>query len=118
MFLKKAFFLFAIFINYTLVSAQNNFFCIVKDARTLETMQNASVVLKGTSSGAASDSTGKALLKNIPGGKHKITISSIGYKEQLLIISFPLHAIDSVFEILMEQIATEEDQVKIGRAHV
>ena len=109
----KKIFLFSIVFLLSGISglAQNNFSCIIKDAGSKEPMQNVSVVLKGTSTGVASDSLGKALLKNITNGKHVITISSVGYKEQLLTISFPLHAADSVFEILMEQIATEEDQV-------
>lgn len=39
----------------------------------------ANIVLKGTQTGAATDTTGKFLIKNIPAGTYKVIVSAIGY---------------------------------------
>jgi len=92
------------------LQAQNTFSCIIKDAQSQERLQNVSIVLKGTSTGVASDSSGKASLRNIPDGKHVFVFTSVGYNEYSLEVNFPLPA-DSVFTILLEPASTEEEQV-------
>src|SRR4026208_1393577 len=93
------------------LQAQNTFSCIIKDSQSQERLQNVSIVLKGTSTGVASDSSGKATLRNIPDGKQFFVFTSVGYTEFSLEVNFPLPVADSVFTILLEPAPTEEEQV-------
>lgn len=52
----------------------------VVDASTMEHLPFASIGIKGTTHGAASDATGHFLIKNLQVGKHTLTISLIGYE--------------------------------------
>ncbi len=94
--------------------SQNNFSCILQDAGTQEPLSNVSVLLKGTGKGSSSDANGKVILKNIPNGKQIFIFSSVGYKEQLLELSFPLSGADSVISISMEPEGKEIEQVIIS----
>jgi hypothetical protein len=66
--LKKLFLFLGIVLPVIHLSAQNVFSCIIKDVQSQEHLQNVSVILKGTSVGIASDSSGRAIIKNIPNG--------------------------------------------------
>jgi outer membrane receptor for ferrienterochelin and colicins len=111
--LKKIFLFLGIVLPFIHLSAQNIFSCIIKDAQSQEHLQNVSVVLKGTSTGIASDSSGMAIIKKIPNGKHVFAFTSVGYKEYSLEVNFPLPVVDSVFTILLEPLPTEEEQVVV-----
>lgn len=53
---------------------------IVRDAATHETLPYASVVLAGTSFGAACDAEGKYAIRNIPAGTYQLRASYVGYR--------------------------------------
>ena len=91
-------------------SAQNNFSCIIKDASTGEPLPNVSVIIKGVDPGHTSDSAGRVLMK-VQNGKNVIHFSSVGFKEQILELTFPLPVPDSVYTILMEKDVKEEEEV-------
>ena len=96
-----------------LVSAQNNFTCVIKNAITGEPLPNVSILVKGTEPGFVSNVEGKVFMKKIPNGNTRIHFSSIGFKEQILELNFPLPVPDSIYTILMEQDIKEEEQVII-----
>ncbi|HKI44563.1 MAG TPA: TonB-dependent receptor [Balneolales bacterium] len=54
----------------------------VTDAITKESLPGASVVIKGTTIGAASDLQGNYTINGAPAGEHTLTISYIGYDAQ------------------------------------
>lgn len=51
----------------------------IYDKETKDNLVGANVIIDGTSLGAASDLDGKYVIRNIPAGDHKITVSYIGY---------------------------------------
>lgn len=93
--------------TYT-VQAQYNIKVQLKNSRTGEPVPGVSVVLdtKGTST----DSTGFAMLNNIPAGKHIIRFSHTGYETRTETFSFPL-AKDEPIEILFEETEEELEEV-------
>jgi len=64
----------------TIIIAENN---IIKgeivDAKTKQPLQNANIIIEGTSFGAASDIDGKFIIKNIPPGNYILKANFIGY---------------------------------------
>lgn len=54
----------------------------VTDAITGESLPGASVVIKGTTIGAASDLQGNYTINNVPSGGHTLTISYVGYDSE------------------------------------
>ena len=75
---------------FVTLQAQNTFKAILKDDDTKEPLIFANVVLKNTHIGAASDTTGRVLLKNIPNGKQTIVFSYVGYQTKEKTFLFPL----------------------------
>ena len=71
------------------LTAQNTFKAVVTDSATGEKLMGVVVVVKGTSSSDATDSTGYIELKAISDGPHSIDISYIGYQKQSLTVQFP-----------------------------
>jgi len=72
------------------IQAQNTFKAILKDEDSKEPLIFANVVLKDTHIGAATDTTGRVLLKNIPDGKQTIIFSYVGYRTKAKTFIFPL----------------------------
>jgi len=56
----------------------------VVDKVTNETLPGASVFLEGTSLGSNTDAEGSYRISNIPAGKHKLVVSYIGYKKEVI----------------------------------
>ena len=67
--------------------------------------------MKGADPGHVSNNAGKVFIKLIPNGQVTFSFSSIGYKTQLLELTFPLPVPDSVYTILMEKDVKEEEEV-------
>ena len=51
----------------------------VLDKESEDYLTGANVIINGTSLGAASDLDGRFIIRNVPVGEHKITVSYIGY---------------------------------------
>ncbi len=79
--LLRIFFTTVLFFTASTIFAQNG---VIKgkivDAQTKETVIGASVVIKGTSTGAAADLDGNFVIHNAPAGTHTIVVSSVGYQ--------------------------------------
>ena len=52
----------------------------VIDAHTIKPLQNANIVIEGTTFGTASDLEGKFTIQNIPPGNYMLKVNFIGYK--------------------------------------
>jgi hypothetical protein len=52
---------------------------IVRDAQTGEPLPGANVLLVGTGMGATTDSGGKYMVRNVPGGSYTISVTYVGY---------------------------------------
>jgi outer membrane receptor for ferrienterochelin and colicins len=70
--------------------SQNIFRAIVKDSATHEIMIGVTAVLKGTTNGASSNTSGELTIHNIPDGEQTIVFSFIGYKTTEQVYFFPL----------------------------
>ncbi|MEP7238609.1 MAG: TonB-dependent receptor [Ferruginibacter sp.] len=91
-------------------TAQNSFTTIIKDSKTLEPLHAASIVLNNAANSIITDSTGVAILSNIPNGKQTITFSFTGYETITKHFVFPL-AEKEPFIILLAAADEEMDEV-------
>ncbi|MCS6807951.1 MAG: carboxypeptidase-like regulatory domain-containing protein [Bacteroidota bacterium] len=60
----------------------------VQDAENKESLVGATVSIKSLKIGAVSNKSGFFVLKNIPSGKHQVTVSYLGFAKKELIIDF------------------------------
>ena len=88
----------------------------VIDAKTGEHIAYASVAIKGTTHGAATDATGHYFMKNLTPGEFTLTASAIGYKtlEQTIKIE-SRRTIEVNFSLVEEALAVEEVVVSASR---
>ena len=112
--MKKIFLLIITVAIATVSFAQNTFKAKVIDAESKEPLFAATVSIDTLHLGASTDTTGFAIINNIPNGKYQINISSIGNAEMKVYFSFPLANPNHVFEIELEPIAREMDEVVIS----
>ncbi len=73
------------------IFTQNIFKALLKDDDTKEPLIFANVVLKNTTTGATTDTTGTVIIKNIPNGKQTFTFSYVGYRSKEKTFTFPLN---------------------------
>jgi len=92
--------------------AQNTFKTIVRDSETKEPLTGATVLVRGTAKGSATDMNGFAQIPNIPNGKWTIVVTFIGYIEKTETIIFPLAQQEPV-EIFLSASDEEVDEVII-----
>lgn len=71
------------------VMAQNSLNVTIKDEKTGDPLIGANGVLKGTTIGASSDTTGHLTIKHIPDGERVIVFSYVGYKTVEKKLTFP-----------------------------
>ena len=81
----------------------------VVDAKTYEHLAFATIAVKGTTIGIATDATGHYFLKNLPQGRFTLVASSVGYRsaEQTVEIS-PDKTIEVNFSLTEEALSVEE----------
>jgi len=60
---------------------------VVTDAQTEETLPGANVVIQGTNIGVSTDVDGRYTLRRVPVGEHVLSISYMGYQEQVIDIT-------------------------------
>ncbi len=82
-------------------TAQNNVYFKITDASG-EPLAGANIAVEGTIKGTVTDSTGTAVLKNLPNGKIKIGISFIGFEEKSVHLNLPSDN-NKTFEIIMKE---------------
>ena len=88
----------------------------VVDAKTYEHLAFATIAVKGTTIGIATDATGHYFLKNLPQGRFTLVASSVGYRsaEQTVEIS-PDKTIEVNFSLTEEALSVEEVVVSASR---
>ena len=88
----------------------------VVDAKTYEHLAFATIAVKGTTIGIATDTTGHYFLKNLPQGRFTLVASSVGYRsaEQTVEIS-PDKTIEVNFSLTEEALSVEEVVVSASR---
>ncbi|HEY9000987.1 MAG TPA: TonB-dependent receptor [Mucilaginibacter sp.] len=109
--MKKLIVLFTALLYNAISFAQNNLRAIIKDAKTNEILIGATATLN--SKGAASDTSGLIVLKNIPNGTQVIKFSYVGYETRLDTLSFPLIQTTPLL-ILLDPNGNELESVVIG----
>ena len=92
--------------------AQNTFKTVVRDSETKEPLTGATVLVRGTTKGSATNMNGFAQIPNVPNGKWTIVVTFIGYNEKTETFIFPLDQQDTV-EIFLSASDEEVDEVII-----
>jgi iron complex outermembrane receptor protein len=90
--------------------AQNTFKTVVRDSETKEPLTGATVLVRGTANGSATDQKGFAQIINIPDGKCTIVVTFVGYLEKAETFIFPRVHKDTV-EIYLSASDEEVDEV-------
>src|SRR5882672_7719942 len=106
---RIAFTAFLLLITYV-ARSQNTLKILVSSAISKQPLAGASITIPVLDKGTATDSSGKAVLKNIPNGNFMVEISFIGYNTIKEKISFPLAK--DILEIDLEK-ADEENSPDI-----
>src|SRR5690242_9740095 len=70
-------------------TAQSNFHCIVQDGETHSALIGATVFVEKSKQGTSTDTTGSAVLQNIPNGTHTIRVTMVGYTPKTIRYVFP-----------------------------
>ncbi len=91
-------------------SSQHIFKAKIINKETGEAVAKASVTIEELKRTTAADSAGSVLIKDIPAGKYRIRITSVGYAENNIVYEFPP---DHEVTIEMETEHEEEDEVII-----
>jgi iron complex outermembrane receptor protein len=110
--MKKYFIIILLFIPASAM-AQNTFNAIVRDAKTSKTLPHATVKIPDLKITSAADSTGSITINNIPNGKFEIEVSFIGYAGLEKTYTFPTAKPDTVFDIRLQTMGSELDEVVI-----
>ncbi|KAA6321409.1 Colicin I receptor [termite gut metagenome] len=111
--MKTYIFLFVAMISCNIIYSQNIFRAIIKDADTKEVLIGATAMIDATHNGTATDANGIIIIKNIPGGIHKIVFSHIGYENQVHEFSFPFEN-DTPVEVLLENRTSELEEIVVS----
>ena len=102
---------FIVFSN--LIFAQNVFKAIIKDNDSNEPLTGVNVFIPSLNVGAASDTFGKAVIKNIPNGTYHIKFSYIGYESKIKIIKFPNNYSSVPMKVMLEKKSLEIGQITV-----
>ncbi len=107
----QRFFLVAVIlvIGFT-ASSQHIFKAKIINKETSEAVAKASIIIEELKRITAADTAGSVVIKDIPAGKYRIRITSIGYAENSMVFEFPP---DHEVTIEMETEHEEEDEVII-----
>lgn len=95
-----------------LSQSQNTLIAVIKNEVTGTPVEGASVQIKSLKLSAIANNAGVAIINNIPGGKHNVEVTNIGYKEVNKSFTFPLPSLDSI-EFALEAEAANLDEVTV-----
>ncbi|MEM9985273.1 MAG: carboxypeptidase-like regulatory domain-containing protein, partial [Bacteroidota bacterium] len=96
--------------------AQHTLQAIVKDADSDRPLVGVRVLVEGTNIGANTDSSGLAIVRNIPDGDQAIIFSYIGYESREETYQFPLSSDGPIVIVLEEGLDMEEVTVTATRS--
>ncbi len=97
--MKQLFVLFLLSAIHSLCQGQHSLTVIIKDIRTHEPLPGASVTISGTSRGASTDTTGRAVLPGMTAGKYSLQVGFTSYEQQTITFNLPVPG-DSVVILL------------------
>lgn len=107
-YMRKLMLLLGLALSSLLLNAQNNYAVKVTDSKTGDPVVNASVKIKSTNKGAATNSSGTLVIKAVPGDV--LEVSSIGYTSQEVTVG----AQTSISVMLEPALADLTDVVVVG----
>lgn len=109
--MQKILLIAAILVSALAASAQHTFKAKIINKETGEPVSGATATFEAVKKSTAADSTGFVVIHNIPAGKYRIKISSVGFAEKETIINVPLPG--GVVTIELETEHEEEEEVVI-----
>ena len=110
--MKYKIYLFVLALLANTAFTQNTLKIIVKDKETKEVLPGATVILKKTTKGGATDVNGKIEIANIPNGEHDFIFSLLGYRSVEKEFKFPLKTNDSIM-VYLETESEELEDVQV-----
>lgn len=112
--MKKRFFLWIAFLSFsTLLSAQEAIISGVVFDETKAFLPGASVLIKGTSKGTATDANGKYTLLGVPAGKNVIQFSFVGYESRTVEVTLKAGETQKL-DIVMEPVSIMGQEVVVS----
>ena len=110
--MKSKIYLFVLALLANTAFTQNTLKIIIKDKETKEVLPGATVILKKTTKGGATDVKGKIEITNIPNGEHDFIFSLLGYRSVEKEFKFPLKTNDSIM-VYLETESEELEDVQV-----
>ena len=96
--------------------AQTNVSGTVTDADTGEALPGASVIVEGTTMGAATDGNGRYAIGDLPSGTHTLTVSFVGYDDISRVVTVRSSDVTADFRLAFASEALEALEVFASRA--
>jgi outer membrane receptor for ferrienterochelin and colicins len=93
--------------------SQNRITFLVNDKDSAQPLSNVSIIVRGVTTGNATNNNGRAVL-SLPNGRQTISFSSVGFNPQSIELVLPLPGADSVFIVSMEKEEKELGEVIIS----
>lgn len=104
-----------IFCGFFLITqSQHIFKSVIINDKSKQPVIGATVIIRQLNKGASSDSSGKAIIKNIPDGKYKIEISYTGFQKIEKLFAFPATSTEEFITINMEPADEALDEVIVN----
>lgn len=110
--MNKVIFILFYFIICVEAPAQCDFKLLVKDSATKQSLSFATVQCTSVKRTVAGDSTGLAIIKNLPAGIHTFKISIVGFEEKIITQTLP--QTDSFFVVLMNPKELKDEVVVVA----
>jgi iron complex outermembrane receptor protein len=106
--MQRYFLVAAMLVTSFTASAQHIFKAKIISKETGEMLRGTTVSIESLKKITAADSLGNVLIKDIPPGKYRIRITSVGYAEKAIMYEFPL-----VQDVLVEMETQHEEEEEI-----
>lgn len=116
LYFKKSIFMVPVLLFFSnSLFAQHNFNAIVKDAETKEPLVAVTAKINSSLKATVSDIDGRIIFSNLPSGKIKITLTYVGYENNLLNITLPMA--DSLLIVYLQKaVAKTEEEIIVSSA--
>lgn len=88
----------------------------IRDSDSKQPLSGASVVLLGTTMGAAADQNGNYSIKNVPAGSYDVRVTYLGYVSQQKSVTIDAASITLDFSLLQTTLQANEVIVEVNRA--
>ncbi|MHA4844864.1 TonB-dependent receptor [Flavitalea antarctica] len=108
---KTLLFCVVLLITHVSAYAQHRLSVAISNAETKEPLPGATISISTLKRSAAGDSTGAAVINDLPAGKFELQVSFVGFNEQMVSIELPQQTAGPLAIFLIEATEEEEEEV-------